>query len=64
MCINRRDFIYLADKLGIVKDIVAVYEFTRYVERLPRGGQRRIKIDDKVNEFLVAQVGEKPTVIL
>ena len=65
--INGRFFIHLADELGIARqtarDIVAVYERTGRVERLPRGGRRRIKIDEMI-EFLVAQVEEKPTVTL
>ena len=32
--------------------------------KLPRGGRRRIKIDDEMIEFFVAQVEEKPTVTL
>ena len=66
--INGRDFIHLAGQLGIARqtarDIVAVYERTGRVERLPRGGRRRIKTDDEMMEFLVAQVEEKPTVTL
>ncbi len=63
-----RDWLNVADTLGInrqsARNIIVKFRRNGEVVQRPRGGARRIKMDQQMIEFCVAQIEAKPTITL
>lgn len=65
---DNSDFVQLAKDLGIARQtansIIWRYRDTGEMEPGPRGGARRLKIDEDMIQYLLTQVERKPTITL